>query len=137
MKPACASSVIWAAMRAARACWAGVGGTLSFSQPGSGASRIPYSINLVWMPGSAPISGGGGRPARRAGTGEEPAVGGGKAGRLRGLGGPGTGGGDGAAPVGDRAVRPLRAGPVRGGAPDAAHQPAVHRPPGGAAAVPG
>ena len=35
-----------------------------------------------------------------------------------------------AAPVGDRAVHPVRAGPVRRGAPDAAHEPAVHRPPG-------
>ena len=48
--------------------------------------------------------------------------------------GPGTGGA--AAPVGDRAVHPVRAGTVRRGAADAAHEPAVHRPPGGAAAVP-
>ncbi len=31
----------------------------------------------------------------------------------------------------------MRAGPVRGGTPDAAHEPAVHRPPGGAAVLPG
>ena len=69
------------------------------------------------------------------GAGEEPAVGGGQARRLRDRAGPGPGAGRGAAPVGGRAVHPVRAGPVRGGAPDAAHQPAVHRPPGGAAAV--
>ena len=45
------------------------------------------------------------------------------------LGGPGAGGA--AAPVGDRAVRGQRAGAVRLGAPHAADQPAVHRPPRG------
>jgi hypothetical protein len=34
----------------------------------------------------------------------------------------------------DRSVHPVRAGPVRCSAADAAHEPAVHRPPGGAAA---
>jgi hypothetical protein len=43
----------------------------------------------------------------------------------------------GAAPVGGRAVHPVRAGAVGRGTADAAHEPAVHRPPGGAAALPG
>jgi hypothetical protein len=64
-------------------------------------------------------------------------VGGGQARGLRDPAGPGPGAGGDAAPVGDRAVRALRAGPVRGGAPHAAHQPAVHRPPRGAAPVSG
>ena len=72
----------------------------------------------------------------RAGAGEEPAVGGRQARRLRGPARPGPGTGGAAAPVGHRAVRRHRAGPVRRGAPHAAHQPAVHRPPGGAAAGP-
>ena len=38
-----------------------------------------------------------------------------------------------AAPVGDRAVHRARAGPVRAGPPDAAHEPAVPGPRGGAA----
>ena len=73
----------------------------------------------------------------RAGAGEEPAVGGRPARRLRSPARPGPGAGGAAAPVGDRAVHALRAGPVRRGAPHAAHQPAVPRPPGGAAAGPG
>ena len=53
-----------------------------------------------------------------AGAGEEPAVGGGQARRLRARAGPGAGAGGGAAPVGGRAVHPVRAGAVarwRGG----------------------
>jgi hypothetical protein len=42
-----------------------------------------------------------------------------------------------AAPVGGRTVHPVRAWPVRRCAADAAHEPAVHRPPGRAAAVSG
>ena len=38
-----------AAMAAARACWAGVGDTLSLSQPGSPVSRISLSISAAWM----------------------------------------------------------------------------------------
>ena len=53
------------------------------------------------------------------------------------LAGPGADTGDGVAPVGDRTVRAFRAGAVAGSAPDAAHQSAVHRPPGGPAAVSG
>src|SRR5450755_2875854 len=34
-------------------------------------------------------------------------------------------------------VHPVRAGPVAGSAADAAHEPAVHRPPRGAAVLPG
>ena len=71
----------------------------------------------------------------RAGAGEEPAVGGGQARRLRDPARPGPGTGGAAAPVGDRAVHPVRAGAVRRGAANAAHEPAVPRPPGGAAAV--
>ena len=42
MNPAAVSPAICAAIAAARACWAGVGDdTQSFSQPGSGVSRIP------------------------------------------------------------------------------------------------
>jgi len=78
----------------------------------------------------------GGRAAG-SGAGEEPAVGGGQAGRLRDRAGPGHGGGGGAAPLGGRAVHPVRAGPVDGGAPHAAHEPAVHRAPGSAAPVSG
>src|SRR6266516_2486695 len=40
-----------------------------------------------------------------------------------------AGAGGAAAPAGGRAVHPVRAGAVAGGAPDAAHEPAVHRPP--------
>src|ERR1019366_5900784 len=89
-------------------------------------------------------AGGGVRPGRDhggsprwAGAGEEPAVVSRQAGRLSGVAGPGPGAGGGAAPVGGRAVHPVRAGPVTGGAADAAHEPAVHRPPGGAAVLPG
>ena len=89
-------------------------------------------------------AGGGVRPGRdyqgRAagpGAGEEPAVGRGQARRLRPRAGPGRGAGGAAASVGGRAVHPVRAGAVRRGAADAAHQPAVHRPPGGAAPVSG
>ena len=48
--------------------------------------------------------------AGRAGAGEEPAVGGGQARRLRDSARPGPGAGGAAAPVGDRAVHPVRAG---------------------------
>ena len=51
--------------------------------------------------------------------------------------GPGRGAGGAAAPVDSGAVHPVRAGLVRRGAADAAHQPAVHRPPGRPAAVSG
>ena len=49
--------------------------------------------------------------------------------------GPGGGAGGAVAPVGGRAVHPVRAGPVAGGTADAAHEPAVHRPACRAAAV--
>ncbi len=89
-------------------------------------------------------AGGGVRPGRDRpggaggeGAGEEPAAGRGQARRLRHRPGPGRGAGSAAAPVGGRAVHPVRAGAVARGAADAAHEPAVHRPPGGAAAVSG
>jgi hypothetical protein len=74
---------------------------------------------------------------RAAGAGQVPAAGGGQGRRLRGLAGPGPGARGGIAPVGDRAVRARRAGGVRRGAAHAAHELAVHCPPGGAAAIPG
>ena len=46
---------------------------------------------------------------------------------LRASAGPGPGARDRCSTVGDRAVRALRTGPVRRGAPDPAHEPAVHR----------
>ena len=49
-------------MRAAWACWAGVGDTSSFSQPGSRIARIALSISAVCQMRRWPlISGGGGR----------------------------------------------------------------------------
>src|SRR5258708_7685769 len=58
-----------AAMAAARACWAGGGGTPPLSQPGAGGRRLPVSIRAVWrmvrMLRVPAISGGGGRRAGR------------------------------------------------------------------------
>src|SRR6516162_11663621 len=133
MKPAWAVWAIWAARRAARACWSGVGGTVSLSQPGSGVSRILEVLILYGCCGDCRLyravaavvgvaAGGGVRPGRdrpggpgRAGAGQEPAVGGGQAGRLRPRAGAGAGAGGAAAPVGGRAVHPVRAGAVRRG----------------------
>ena len=75
--------------------------------------------------------------AGRAGAGEEPAVGGGKLADYAASLGLDPVPGGAAAPVGGRAVHPVRAGAVAGGAADAAHEPAVHRPAGRAAAVSG
>src|SRR5271165_31655 len=98
------------------------------------------------------LGGGGGvRPGRShaggaggPGPGEEPAVGGREARRLRHRARAGRGAGGAAAPVDRRAVHPVRPGPVGPGAADAADEPAVHRPPrrpaavsGGPAAAPG
>ncbi len=96
--------MISAAMAAARACWAGVGDTLlivAAGVPGL-AHCIKYKCCMDradaevaayigrWRPSSVSPRGGGVRPggdhdgrARRAGAGEEPAVGGGQARRLR------------------------------------------------------
>src|SRR5207244_4433988 len=83
-----------------------------------------------------PVGEGAGEREGDAGeAGGEPAVGGGPARWLCGVAGPGPGTRGRAAPVGDRAVRALRAGAVGRGAADAAHEPAFHRPPGGAAPV--
>ena len=71
-----------------------------------------------------------GGAAGRAGAGQEPAVGRGEARGCGAAAGPGGGAGGAAAPVGGRAVHPVRAGPVASGAADAAHEPAVHRPAG-------
>ena len=149
--------MISAAMASARACWAGVGDTLSLSQPGSCTSAhcIKYKCcmtNAVMLP---PISGGGSRRrcppqaaafardviAQAAPEGRERAKNllwaAGKLADYAASAGPGPRPGGGAAPVGGRAVHPVRAGAVRRGAPHAAHEPAVHRPPGRAAAVSG
>ena len=99
--------------------------------------RAVAAVVGLFAGGGVRASGGAGRGAGWAGAGEEPAVGGGQARRLRGAAGPGADTGDGVASVGDRTVRAFRAGAVAGSAPDAAHQPAVHRPPGGPAAVSG
>ena len=107
---------------------------------GAGGCRLYRAVAAVvglLAGGGVRASGGAGRGAGWAGAGEEPAVGGGQARRLRGAAGPGADTGDGVASVGDRTVRAFRAGAVAGSAPDAAHQPAVHRPPGGPAAVSG
>ena len=144
-------------MRAARACWAGVGDTLSLSQPGS--ARLAHSLKYKccmdadaevaayigrWRPSSvSPQAAAFARDviARTAPAGRERAknllwAAGKLADYAIGL-GLERGAGGAAAPVGGRAVHPVRAGPVRRGAADAAHEPAVHRPPGGAAAVSG
>src|ERR1700683_590785 len=160
-KPAWASP---AAIRSRAARWAAVGSMRhTVSDPRAWLLSTVYSCGQV-VPGrphaggrasgrrlyravAAAVSvtaGGGVRPGRDRpggagwpGAGQEPAVGRGEA---RGLGaspGPGGGAGGTAAPVGARAVPQVRARPVGGGAADAAHQLAVHRPPGGAAAVSG
>jgi hypothetical protein len=118
------------------------GGEVAGAGVGSGApGRRLYRL-LAAVVGVA--AGGGVRPGRDRedgpagpGAGEEPAVGCGQARRLRGVAGPGPGAGGGAAPVGGRAVHPVRPGTVGRGAPDAAHEPAVHRPPGCPAPLPG
>src|SRR6516165_11775179 len=119
--------------------WTGSPGRAHAGGAGRGRRLCPAVAAVVGVAAGGGIRPGGDRAggAGGAGAGEEPVVGGGQAGRLRGVAGPGPGAGGGAAPVGSRAVHPVRAGPDRGGAPDAAHQLAVHRPAGGAAAVSG
>src|SRR6266566_7351141 len=141
--------------------WAAVGSMRhTVSDPGACLLSTVYSCGQVpWRPHAgrrargcrlyravaAVVSAGGGgcvRPERdhggsprRAGAGEEPAAGGGQARRLRHRAGPGRRTGGTAAPVGGRAVHPVRARLVQGGTADAADELAVHRPPGGSAAV--
>src|SRR6266568_3838086 len=160
-KPARASS---AAIRSRSARWAGLGSMRhTVSDPRARLLSTVYSCGQV-VPGrphaggrargsclyravaavAGVATGGGVRPGRdraggasRPGAGEEPAVGGRETRRLRGVAGPGADAGGGAAPVGGRAVHPVRARFVQRGAADAAHEPAVHRAACCAAAVSG
>src|SRR6266498_2791393 len=138
-------------MRAARSCWRVVGDTFSMVARGVRDPGSVFQYKLLYergggrlhrrlAPGISGAAGGRVRPAGRvagragrAGPGEEPAVGGGKARLLRHRARPGAGTAGAAAPVGDRAVRRARAGAVGAGPPDAAHEPAVSGPRGGAA----
>src|SRR5215472_16142408 len=102
---------------------------------GSGSSACRRRRRGVAAGGGVRPAGDRGDGTRGEGAGEEPAVGGGQAGRLRHRAGAGPGAGGAAAPVGGRAVHLLRARAVRCGTPHAAHQPEVRRPPGRAAAI--